>query len=84
MVERANRPITLDRKNHLFASSEGGAARCGIVASFARGVMNDETAARAAISSAWSNGQTEHHIARLKLVRCQMYGRGNPTCFRPD
>jgi transposase len=33
-------------------------------------------AVRAAITSSWSNGQTEGPIMRLKLVRRQMYGRG--------
>ena len=52
-------------------------ARVSLVASFARGVTTDEAAVRAAITSPWSNGQTEGQITRLKLVRRQMYGRGN-------
>ncbi|SFJ35459.1 hypothetical protein SAMN05216525_12319 [Bradyrhizobium sp. Gha] len=40
------------------------------------GVVRDEAAVRAAITSPWSNGQTEGQITRLKLVRPQMYGRG--------
>lgn len=52
-------------------------ARTGLVASFASGVVRDEAAVRAAITSPWSNGQTEGQITRLKLVRRQMYGRGN-------
>ena len=51
-------------------------ARASLVASFARGVANDEAAVRAAITLPWSNGQTEGQITRLKLVRRQMYGRG--------
>lgn len=51
-------------------------ARTSLVASFARGVTIDEAAVRAAITSPWSNGQTEGQITRLKLVRRQMYGRG--------
>ena len=51
-------------------------ARTSLVASFARGVTNDEAAVRAAIISPWSNGQTEGQITRLKLVKRQMYGRG--------
>jgi transposase len=51
-------------------------AGASLVASFARGVTNDEAAVRAAITSSWSNGQTEGQITRLKLVRRQMYGRG--------
>jgi transposase len=30
----------------------------------------------AAITSPWSNGQTEGQITKLKLVKRQMYGRG--------
>jgi transposase len=51
-------------------------ARASPVASFASGVAKDEMAVRAAITSLWSNGQTEGQITRLKLVRRQMYGRG--------
>lgn len=51
-------------------------ARASLVASFANGVAKDEAAVRAAITSPWSNGQTEGQITRLKLVRRQMYGRG--------
>jgi transposase len=51
-------------------------ARASLVASFARGVTSDEAPVRAAITSPWSNGQTEGQITRLKLVRRQMYGRG--------
>ena len=51
-------------------------ARASLIASFARGVSNDEAAVRSAIASHWSNGQTEGQITRLKLVKRQMYGRG--------
>ena len=36
-------------------------ARASLVASFARGVTNDEAAVRAAINLPWSNGKTEGH-----------------------
>uniref|UniRef100_Q07SW5 Transposase IS204/IS1001/IS1096/IS1165 DDE domain-containing protein n=1 Tax=Rhodopseudomonas palustris (strain BisA53) TaxID=316055 RepID=Q07SW5_RHOP5 len=45
------------------------------VASFANGVTKDKAAVSAAITSAWSNGQTEGQITKLKLVKRQMYGR---------
>src|SRR3974390_358280 len=51
-------------------------ARGSLIVSFASGVARDEAAVRAAITSCWSNGQTEGQITRLKLVRRQMYGRG--------
>ena len=48
----------------------------GLMASFAKGVHRDRAAVEAAISSSWSNGQTEGQITKLKLVKRQMYGRG--------
>jgi transposase len=51
--------------------------RASLVASFGNGVVKDEAAVRSAITLPWSNGQTEGQITRLKLVRRQMYGRGN-------
>lgn len=47
-----------------------------LVASFCSSVRKDEAAVRAAITSPWSNGQTEGQITKLKLVKRQMYGRG--------
>ena len=51
-------------------------ARSSLVASFATGVLKDEVAVTAALKLAWSNGQTEGQITKLKLVKLQMYGRG--------
>jgi len=51
-------------------------ARRSLVASFANGVIKDRAAVAAAITSQWSNGQTEGQITKLKLVKRQMYGRG--------
>jgi transposase len=51
------------------------AASDSLVASFARGVMKDINAVRAAISEPWSNGQTEGQVNKLKVVKRQMYGR---------
>jgi len=51
-------------------------ARSSLVASFASGVIKDKAAVSAAITSPWSNGQTEGQITKLKLVKRQMYGRG--------
>jgi transposase len=46
-----------------------------LVASFANGVTKDKAAINAAITTSWSNGQTEGQITKLKLVKRQMYGR---------
>ena len=51
-------------------------AKTSLVAAFANGVTKDKAAVSAAISSGWSNGQTEGQICKLKLVKRQMYGRG--------
>jgi transposase len=40
------------------------------------GLIKDKAAVSAAITSPWSNGQTEGQITKLKLVKRQMYGRG--------
>jgi transposase len=50
-------------------------AEKSLIASFARGIMKDKAAVRAAIKEPWSNGQTEGHVNRLKLIKRQMYGR---------
>jgi transposase len=51
------------------------AASDSLVASFARGIIKDLNAVRAAITEPWSNGQTEGQVNRLKMVKRQMYGR---------
>jgi len=50
--------------------------RATLVESFANGITNDKAAVSAAITTGWSNGQTEGQITKLKLVKRQMYGRG--------
>jgi transposase len=52
-------------------------ARDSLVAAFANGVSRDKDAVAASIALSWSNGQTEGQICKLKLVKRQMYGRGN-------
>lgn len=49
-------------------------ATTSLLASFATGISN-KAAVAAAITSPWSNGQTEGQITKLKLVKRQMYGR---------
>ena len=50
-------------------------ACASLVVSFANGVTKDKAAVSAAITTSWSNGQTEGQITKLKLVKRQMYGR---------
>jgi len=51
-------------------------AQASMLAPFGRGIAADRSAVEAALSEPWSNGPTEGHITRLKLLRRQMYGRG--------
>lgn len=57
-------------------------ASSGPMASFARGLRDDQRAVAAALSLPWSNGQTEGHITKLKLVKRQMYGRAKLDLLR--
>ena len=43
----------------------------------ALGMKKDHEAIQTALSSEWSNGQTEGQVNRLKLLKRQMYGRAN-------
>ncbi len=49
---------------------------------FAQSLLQDYEAVRAAVSLFWSNGQTEGHVHRLKLLKRQMYGRANLDLLR--
>ena len=57
---------------------------------FAQSLQQDYDAIRAALSTDWSNGQTEGQIHRLKLLKRQMYGRANldllriRVCYKPS
>lgn len=60
------------------------ASTCGVraVETFARGLAQDGAAVRAALTTSWSNGQTEGQITKLKLLKRQMYGRANLDLLR--
>jgi hypothetical protein len=48
--------------------------------SFATGIRQDEAAVTGALTYAWSNGQVEGQINKLKLIKRQMYGRAKLDC----
>jgi transposase len=50
--------------------------------SFAGGLRRDEAAVKAAVRLPWSNGPTEGHINRLKLLKRQSYGRAKLDLLR--
>ncbi|MFC5409708.1 transposase [Larkinella bovis] len=49
---------------------------------FGRKIEYDYQAVRAAITSEWSNAQTEGQVTRLKLLKRQMYGRAKLDLLR--
>jgi transposase len=50
--------------------------------SFAAGLRRDLAAVEAALSQRWSNGPTEGHVNRLKLIKRQMFGRAKFDLLR--
>jgi transposase len=50
--------------------------------SFAQGLKKDYAAVKAGLTLQWSNGQTEGQVHRLKLIKRQMYGRGDFQLLR--
>lgn len=50
--------------------------------SLADGLTDDLPAVRAALEYEWSQGQVEGQVHRLKLIKRQMYGRGNLDLLR--
>jgi transposase len=52
------------------------------VRGFATGLRSDLAAVRAGLTLAWSNGQTEGQVHRLKLLKRQMYGRAGFALLR--
>jgi transposase len=52
------------------------------IGQFAIKVRQDEAAVRAGCTLAWSNGQTEGQVTRLKLLKRQMYGRAKFDLLR--
>ena len=49
---------------------------------FAAGLPPDKAAVQAGLTEAWSNGQTDGHINRLKTLKRQMYGRAQFDMLR--
>jgi len=61
-----------------------GAAESGIpeLRTFATGIQREQAAILAALTYAWSQGQTEGQITRLKLIKRQAYGRAGFDLLR--
>ena len=50
--------------------------------SFAQSIRSDYSAIKAALSTKWSNGPTEGHINRLKMIKRLMFGRAKFDLLR--
>jgi transposase len=46
------------------------------------GIVQDHAAVKEALTETWSNGQTEGHNTKLKLVKRQIYGRAGIDLLR--
>jgi transposase len=57
-------------------------AKVSMPAPSGRGIAADQPAVSAAPTEPSPNGPTEGHVTRLKLIRRQMYGRGNLDLLR--
>lgn len=71
------RQIVRERKEDALTSWMQRANLTGLVdfENFVQGLERDEAAVRGALSSNWSNGQTEGQVNRLKFIKRQMFGR---------
>lgn len=49
---------------------------------FAAGLRRDHAAVLAALTEAWSSGQIEGQVAKLKLLKRAMFGRANADLLR--
>ena len=49
---------------------------------FAKGLVHDRAAVEAALQYKWSNGITEGHVNRLKMIKRTAYGRASFTLLR--
>jgi len=74
---RKTAPGTLD--DWLVVTEGSG---CAELRSFAASLRQDEAAVAAALTDEWSNGATEGHITRLKLLKRSMYGRASLPLLR--
>jgi transposase len=73
-----------ERRGHDLEAWMAEAMHSGIdeLARFARGLQEDLAAVTAGLTLEWSNGVTEGHVHRLKLVKRQGYGRAGIALSR--
>jgi transposase len=83
LVQRFGRMVR-DRQGAELETWLTDARSSGIAAlgSFVQGIQRDRAAVEAGLTLEWSQGQTEGHITRLKLLKRQMYGRAKFDLLR--
>jgi transposase len=52
------------------------------VTTFAVGLQQDGAAVKAALTTAWSSGQTEGQVGKLKMLKRQTFGRSSFDLLR--
>jgi hypothetical protein len=62
--------------------AEAGASGVSVIETFAAGLQGDGGAVGAALTTPWSNGQTEGQVNRLKLIKRQMFGHASFELLR--
>ncbi len=78
------RRIVRERVAESLTSWMDSAAQSGLVEfeNFVTNLHRDEAAVRAGLTHAWSNGQTEGQVNRLKYIKRQMFGRAKFDLLR--
>jgi transposase len=73
-----------ERRADAFASWLETASTCGVteLTSLSTSLRRDHKAILAALSTGWSNGQTEGQVNRLKMLKRQMFGRAKLDLLR--
>jgi transposase len=76
--------LARERRGQGFATWLTQASASGIaeLRGFARGLADDRAAVEAGLCLAWSNGQTEGRVNKLKLLKRQMFGRASFDLLR--
>jgi transposase len=62
--------------------AEAGTSGVPVIETFAAGLRGDGGAIGAALTTPWSNGQTEGQVNRLKLIKRQMFGHASFELLR--
>ena len=62
--------------------ADAGASGVPVIETFAAGLKADGSAIGAALTTPWSNGQTEGQVNRLKLIKRQMFGHASFELLR--